>query len=124
MRGGYVGWTLPEDERARLLARFPAAYARIVAHHVTAAFGVPPNHPLPKETAGTVVGIADDGVGVQALVLSIGGTTDRPDGSTWHVTWSLGPDRKPVESNDVIRRQGWTDMEPIPVRLKPRFFPF
>lgn len=124
MRRGYVGWKLPEDERARLLARFPAAHARTVAHHVTAAFNVPPNHPLPKETAGLVVGIADDGAGVQALVLSIDGATDRPDGSTWHVTWSLGPDRKAVESNDVIRRHGWMAVEPIPVRLEPRFFSF
>jgi len=124
MRKGYVGWNLPEEERARLLARFPAAYPRTVAHHATAAFNVSTNHPLPKETTGTVVGIADDGAGVQALVLSIGGTTARPDGSTWHVTWSLAPDRRPVESNDVIRSRGWTDVEPISVRLEPRFFPF
>ncbi len=124
MRRGYVGWTLPEDERARLLALFPAAYARTVAHHVTAAFDVPASHPPPKETGGTVVGIADDGAGVQALVLSIGGTTARPDGSAWHVTWSLGPGRKPVDSNDAIRRHGWTALKPLPVRLEPRFFPF
>src|SRR5919107_332704 len=57
---------------------------------------------------GVVVGVADDGAGVQALVVEIGGTTRRPDGSTYHVTWSLGPGRRAVESNDVIRACGWT----------------
>ncbi len=122
MRRGYTGWALPDGERSRLLARFPAVYGRTVAHHVTLAFNVGPGHPLPKETGGTVVGIADDGAGVQALVMSIGGRTDRPDGSTYHITWSLGPDRKPAESNDVIRRHGWTAVDPVSVRLEPRFF--
>lgn len=121
---GYVGWALPGDERARLLALFPAAYGRMVAHHVTLAHGVPADHPLPAATAGTVVGIADDGAGVQALVVAIGGGTARPDGSAYHITWSLGPGRKPVESNGVIRARGWTPVEPVPLRLEPRFFPF
>ncbi|WP_448207247.1 hypothetical protein [Azospirillum sp. sgz302134] len=121
---GYIGWALPDEERGRLRALFPAAYDRHIGHHVTLAFGVGPDRPLPKETGGAVVGIADDGAGVQALVLSIGGTTDRPDGSAYHVTWSLEPGRKPVESNDVIRRHGWTAVEPVAVRLEPRFFPF
>ena len=30
-----------------------------------------------------------------------------PDGSTYHITWSLGPGRKARESNDVLRDQGW-----------------
>ena len=123
MNRGYVGWELPRGERARLLAAFPPAYPRAVAHHVTLAFGVGPNHPLPKEKAGEVVGIADDGEGVQALVISIGGTTDRPGGGTYHVTWSLRPDRRPVESNDVIRDHGWTALPPVPMALLPRFFP-
>lgn len=120
---GYTGWLLPDDERSRLLALFAPAYGTTVAHHVTQTFGVGPNEPLPTETGGTVVGVADDRAGVQALVLSIGGGTRRPDGSTYHITWSLGPGRKPVDSNDVIRRLRWTDVAPVPVRLEPRFFP-
>ncbi len=119
----YTGWKLPDDERARLLALFPPAYATVVAHHVTLAFGVGPGAPLPTETTGSIVGTTDDGAGVQALVVSIGGTTRRPDGSTYHITWSLGPGRKPVESNDVLRAHGWTPVPPVPVRLEPRYFP-
>ncbi|WP_114858006.1 hypothetical protein [Azospirillum brasilense] len=123
-RGGYVGWALPEAERARLLARFPARYARTVAHHVTLAHGVGARHPLPAEREGTVLGLADDGEGVQALVVAIAGTTERPGGGTYHVTWSLGPGRRAVESNAVIARLGWTPVEAVTVRLEPRFFPF
>ncbi|KAA0682367.1 hypothetical protein [Roseomonas genomospecies 6] len=120
---GYVGWALPEAERARLLALFPPRYARTVAHHVTLAFGVGGNHPLPTEREGTVVGLTDDGEGVQTLVVAIAGTTDRPGGGTYHVTWSLEPRRKAVESNAAIARLGWKTVEPLSIRLEPRFFP-
>ena len=51
------------------------------------------------------------------------GTTDRPDGSTYHITWSLGPDRKARESNDVLREKGWQPIDaPIPVELEPARF--
>jgi hypothetical protein len=79
--------------------------------------------PLPRETEGFVVGVADDGVGVQALVVEIGGTLRRPDGSTYHITWSLGRGRRAVESNDVIRDCGWTTAGARHwVRLKPKMF--
>ncbi len=55
-----------------------------------------------------MVGVADDGAGVQALVVEIGGSTRRPDGSSYHIAWSLGAGRKAAESNDVIRVRGWT----------------
>jgi hypothetical protein len=123
MGKGYVGWALPANERARLLGLVPAAYERTIAHHVTLAFGVGPDHPLPKATGGEVVGIADDGDGVQALVVAIEGSTERPGGGRYHITWSLGPDRSPVESNNVIQTRGWSAIGPIPIVLTPRFFP-
>ena len=58
-----------------------------------------------------MVGAADDGAGVQALVVEIGGTTRLPDGATFHVAWPLGAGRKAAESNDVIRERGWTATE-------------
>jgi hypothetical protein len=68
----------------------------------------PPDFPLPMEAEGVVVGVADDEVGVQALVVEIGGTTRRPDGATFHIPWSLGPGRKAAESGGVNRERGWT----------------
>ncbi len=123
MPRGYTGWKLPEAERAPLLKRFLPAYATVKADHVTHIFGVEADHPLPRETQGCIVGIADDGQGVQALVVEIGGTTTRPDGSTFHITWSLGPGRAAKESNEVIAGHGWKPVEPAPVALEPCFTP-
>ena len=60
-----------------------------------------------NDDRGDDVGVADDGAGVQALVVEIGGTTRLPDGSTRHVTPSLADGREAVEGNDVIRERGW-----------------
>ena len=48
---------------------------------------------------------------------------DRPDGSTYHITWSLGPTRKARESNDVLREEGWKPLTaPIDIELEPARF--
>lgn len=122
---GLLGWELPTADRNKLRVRFPAAYAvdPAIQHHVTLATGVAESTPLPTETRGIVVGIADDNLGVQALVVKIDGTTTRPDGGTFHITWSLDREigRKPVESNRVIAR-GWTRVAPFAIALVPKFF--
>ncbi|MDE2486402.1 MAG: hypothetical protein KGO51_03315 [Alphaproteobacteria bacterium] len=119
----FVGWALDRAEREALLARFPPRYAKVVADHVTLKFGDSEAR-LPTETEGEIVGEADDGRGVQAMVVRIGGTTERPDGSTYHITWSLGPGRQAKESNDVIAARGWRAFEaPTPVKLQPQGWP-
>jgi hypothetical protein len=121
-RPGFIGWALDRAEREALLVRFPPRYAEAVADHVTLKFGDAAVR-LPTETAGEIVGVADDGAGVQAMVVRIGGTTDRPDGSTYHITWSLGPGRKARESNDLVRDLGWEPLPaPIPLTLEPARF--
>jgi hypothetical protein len=115
-----AGWKLPADERRRLLGLFAPRYKRVVADHVTLRFNTDASTPLPTDTTGEVIGEADDGQGVQALVVRIGGTTARGDGSHFHITWSLGPGRSARESNDVIRECGWRDLDgPIPIRIEP-----
>ncbi|HYE01162.1 MAG TPA: hypothetical protein VEH84_17390 [Alphaproteobacteria bacterium] len=122
--GTFTGWLIPAEERRRLLALFPPRYPDAVAEHVTLRFG-DPKAPAPPPAAGRIVGIADDGRGVQALVVEIDGTTRRPDGGTYHITWSLdrAAGRKPVHSNDVLHSRGWQAVTPEPVALEPRRFP-
>lgn len=121
-RPGFIGWALDRGQREELLRRFPPRYPEAVADHVTLKFGDAAER-LPTETSGEIVGVADDGSGVQAMVVRIGGTTDRPDGSTYHITWSLGPGRKAKESNEVIAARGWTAFEaPVPVQLEPKSY--
>jgi hypothetical protein len=57
------------------------------------------------------------------MVVELDGTTGRPDGSTYHITWSLGPGRKARESNDLLRDRGWQNISaPIPIELEPARF--
>ena len=122
--GTVTGWKLPQVERDLLLQRFPPRYDEVVANHVTLVVGATPDTPLPREVGkADVIGRADDGAGVECLVVEIDGTTDRPDGSTYHITWSLGAGRRARESNDVLRDKGWDYIEaPIPVTLEPARF--
>jgi len=118
-----LGWAIDRADRARLLGRFPPRHARTVADHVT--FGREGEAPaLPAAERATVIGRADDGAGVEALVVEVAGTSDRWDGSTYHITWSLGPGREAVESNAVIAEHGWTPVEGRPtVGLTPAKWP-
>ena len=116
-----IGWKLDRGEREGLLARFPPRYPAAVADHVTLETTAESTS-LPLQVAAEIVGHADDGAGVEAMVVTIDGTTDRPDGSTFHITWSLGPGRRAKESNDVLRDSGWSAMEPVRVTVSPARF--
>jgi hypothetical protein len=117
-----IGWLVDEAQRPALLERFRPVYAKTIAHHVTLKSGVPDGEPLPPDADAVIVGEVDDGKGVQALVVELDGATDRPDGSTYHITWSLEDGRAAKESNNVIRDHGWTPVERTPVRLTPGLF--
>ena len=112
-----IGWLLHPADREALLAAIAPAYPRVVAHHVTLKFDAGPGEAASPVAAAAVVGVADDASGVQALVVEIDGETRRPDGSTYHITWSLAPNRRPVESNAVIAEHGWTPSPRFAIRL-------
>jgi hypothetical protein len=119
-----IGWKLDRAQRKELLLQFPPRYGEVVADHVTLRSRASEGASLPDETLGEIVGRGDDGNGVEAMVVEIGGTSDRPDGSTYHITWSLGPGRDAKESNDVLSGGGWERFDlPMPVRLIPARFP-
>jgi hypothetical protein len=121
---GVIGWALDPEQRSELLLQFPPRFAEVVADHVTLATKVSRKAELPGEQTGEIIGRIDDGEGVEAMVVSIGGSTDRPGGGTYHITWSLAPGRRGRESNDVIARLGWRPVElPMPVRLIPARWP-
>ena len=121
--GTVTGWKLPADDRAMLLERFPPKYENVVADHVTLQVGETPQTPLPQKPEAQIVGRADDARSLECLVVQLDGTTDRPDGSTYHITWSLGPGRTARESNDVLREKGWDALpQPIDIELAPARF--
>lgn len=122
--GTVIGWKLDRDQREMLLERFPPLYRDVVADHVTLqtkASGMP----LPPNVDATIVGRADDGESLEAMVVCVGGNTDRPDGSIFHITWSLdkAKGRKARESNDLLIDCGWHLLdEPVPILIEPARF--
>ncbi len=120
--GSVIGWLLATDDREKLLKQFPPKFEKTIAHHVTLQ-GKAEREPVPPDVQASIVGRTDDGEGVEAMVVAIDGTTDRPDGSTYHITWSLGEGRRAGESNDVLKERGWEKFDrPIPITLEPGRF--
>jgi hypothetical protein len=122
---GTTGWLLDPDERTRLLHAFPPAYRDVIAHHVTltAADNLPMS--VPAHVTGLLLGRIDDGRGLEAMIVEINGTTDRPDGGTYHITWSLdrSAHREARESNAVILRLGWLRFAaPVRISLLPAYW--
>lgn len=118
-----LGWKLDSEQRDALLERFPAAYARVVCDHVTLKLG-PGRSFDPADTQAEIIGFANDRQGVQAAVVEIHGSSARPDGGVYHITWSLGPGRMARESNDVIAAFGWAPLLiGVPVTLKAASWP-
>ncbi|MEA3011433.1 MAG: hypothetical protein QOJ91_3125 [Sphingomonadales bacterium] len=115
-----VGWKLDREQRKELLQQFPPRYGVVDADHVTLRTRAAADCALPDETLGDILGRIDDGLGVEAIVVAIAGTTDRPGGGTYHITWSRAPGREARESNDVLAQGEWTAFDlPMPVKLEP-----
>ena len=122
--GTVIGWKLDRSQRGDLLERFPPRYSDVDADHVTLRTNAI-RDPLPPEVDATIIGRADDGDSLEAMVVRIDGTTDRPGGSIFHITWSLDKarGRQPRESNDLLKDRGWHRIEqPVPIRIDPARF--
>ena len=122
-RSGYQALELSATSRGQLARSFPPRFPEFIGHHVTYAFGVRSDVPLPEISSVRVVGYAVDEAGLEALVVEVDGATTRPDGKTFHITWSLdrGAGFKPVNSNDLVSR-GWESVQPINIDATAKFF--
>ncbi len=80
---------LTPECRAELLNIFPPKYPLVAADHIT--MGTGSSREIPGEML--VIGVADDGKGIQALVLEVNGHRYRPDQNPYHITWSYDPDK-------------------------------
>ena len=119
----YTGWRLTESSREMLLKRFPPRYPDVIAHHITLSLG----KGAPEHATIKVIGYVTDGVGLEALLVSVNGSSVRgSDNTRYHITWSI--DRaagyKPVHSNRVISENksddfgGWTSEHAIDIETE------
>lgn len=113
-----LGWRLRRADRARLLQAHPPAYKRVIADHVTLEPDVE-GAALPGPATARLIVRADDGRGVEAMVVEIAGTIRRPDGGVFHITWSLSAGRRAVESNSVIADFGWNPIVGEMIEVQP-----
>jgi hypothetical protein len=118
----YSAYVISEESRAEILRRFPPRFGDVICHHVTVRFGVPASAKwLPQAAALLVLGHVNDD-SLEALIVSVNGTTTRPDGQTYHITLSLdrSKGRKPVDANGLIASAGWRSVEPFAIDAAPR----
>ena len=116
----YTAHVLNEADRTGLMMKFPPKYSKWVGHHITVQFGVPADTEAPEQAEIKVVGYKDSGDGIEALVCSVNGETQREDGSTFHITWSLNPDtHKPVDSNKLLNNGRYQLVLPTTVDTTP-----
>ena len=115
----YSAYVLDQSSRDVLEKRFPPKYPTFVGHHVTVQFGVRDAVPPPPAQL-KVVGYVDSGDGLEALVVSVNGSTTRQDGKIYHITWSLTEGKyKPVDSNTVLKAKRYTIVRSIPINGTP-----
>lgn len=119
----YLAFELDKKSRRQLAKVFAPKYPEFVGHHITYKFGVSNDAKIPSVPKSVqVIGYVDDGEGIEALVVSINGSKDRPDGNTYHITWSLDREKgkKPMHSNNLIATQGFKNVKPIKIAVKPK----
>lgn len=117
----YTAHVLDDASRAKLAERFPPRYSNFIGHHVTQQFGVPADTEAPDGATVKVIGHVDSGDGLEALVVSVDGEKYRPDGSVYHITWSIDPESgyKPKDSNELIRKKQYMIIRHVPITTTP-----
>jgi len=122
-RGGYQAFEISHESRSRLAAKFPPKFSDFIGHHITYKRGAKSDQPLPEANTFSVVGYAVNEEGIEALVVEVDGTTVRPDGGTYHITWSLDREAgfKPVASNELLK-SGWESVPKINIAATAKFF--
>ena len=119
----YTAYVLSPSARAEVLKRFPPKFPDVIAHHVTRQFGVSGNAAYIEPAQVEVVAYVCD-ESLEALVVAVNGTINRPDGKVFHITLSLDKSkgRKPVDSNAVIKdlKNELVDVETFEIETTPQ----
>lgn len=115
---GYIAYLIEDKDRFYLAnGKDGPTHDKLVAHHITYKFGVKKDYPLPSTPKVVeIVGYNCDEF-VEVFVVRIDGTTERLDGGTYHVTWSLDSKggKTPAYSNELLKK-GWIKVR-NPVRI-------
>lgn len=101
-----ICYEIDKPSRNMLMHRFPPKYPEIRYDHITIEMGgLNAQIPAPAESV-EVVGIADDGNGLEALIVRVNGSPTRKDGKAWHITASFDPSKNAPAAFDVFAKPG------------------
>ncbi len=117
----YTAYVLTDAAREKLAKKFPPKYENFIGHHITEQFGVPKDTNTPDPARIKVIGRVDSGDGLEALVVSVDGSQDRPNGGAYHITWSLDPSKyAPKDSNKLVTNSRFSLSMPIEIETTPQ----
>ena len=98
----YSCYKLDMNSRNHLMELYPPKYPAVRYDHITIEMLSTPDAPCPKPADSVeIVGIADDGNGIEAFIAKVNGSIRRPDGSIWHITASFDPEKKAPADFDI-----------------------
>ena len=101
-----VCYEIDKDSKAMLMEKFPPKYPVAKYDHITICMGgIDAQTPEPAEKI-EVVGIADDGNGIETLIVNVNGCAIRKDGKAWHITASFNPSKNAPATFDVFAKPG------------------
>lgn len=105
--GCYLAFVLSDRSHNELIKLFPPTFERVLCHHVTIDFQVTKERLAKLQTlfgddpSVNVTGILV-GENVECFTVEIDGYRARLDGGYYHITHSLRPPAKPVDSNKLL----------------------
>lgn len=112
----YTAFVIDEEQRNELLTRYTPKFPDVYAHHVTLAMGH--NSFLLTYVPKVVIYGYIKGIHNEVFLVDVDGETIRPDGSKYHITWSIDKSAgvKPVDSNKLIAIKTPIIIAPIEVK--------
>lgn len=106
---GSYAYKLDEATREGLLATIAPAYSEVHVDYILYKTG-PEGESMPHPDMMEIIGISDNGKGLQVAIVRINGTVERPDGKLYHIIWSRDPknreDVNHAQLADYLREQG------------------
>lgn len=106
----YTAYTIPTLYRQLLEERIPYSFKHKFGDHITAKYPYDKtvDGPVEENTTAIIIpyAVLSDGENIECILVKVNGSTTRPDGSRYHITWSIDDKKKtkPVESNTIIKR--------------------
>ncbi len=107
-----ICYEIDKSSKAMLMEKFPPKYPEVKYDHITICMGgLEAQTPEPAEMV-EVVGIADDGNGIEALIVKVNDCAVRKDGKVWHITASYDPSKLAPAEFDVFAKPGKAKTKP------------